>query len=183
MSDPQYFLKKKGSGSETEIQGVLTAGRGADSGLRLTQGNPSRNHARLSVTEGALYVEDLTSTNGTFINGQKIEKRTRLAPGDKLRFDLEEFVVRVVLPPAELESDEAALPAAHSPADGSDPPSGWQDPRELAGHTASAAMRSRVGAMTDIATEKTRRKRTLLIAGLSFLGTLLLLLALLNWFA
>jgi hypothetical protein len=44
----------------------------------------SRTHARISVERGLVWVEDLGSRNGTFINGKKIEKKTMLKAGDKV---------------------------------------------------------------------------------------------------
>lgn len=44
----------------------------------------SRHHAALIFTSGEFYVEDLESTNGSFINGRRI-KRAKLHPGDILR--------------------------------------------------------------------------------------------------
>jgi pSer/pThr/pTyr-binding forkhead associated (FHA) protein len=108
MAEVRYFLKRS-DGKETEIKGELSVGRSLESGLRLTEGNPSRNHARLTVTEGVLYVEDLKSTNGTFVNGQRIEARMRLVNADKVRFDSEEFVLRVEVPAPPPDADRTAL--------------------------------------------------------------------------
>ncbi|MFB8240148.1 FHA domain-containing protein [Kitasatospora purpeofusca] len=57
----------------------------------------SRHHARLRWTDGALYVEDLGSTNGTFVDGRRIEGPTRIGPGQRLRFalDLDVQVVEI----------------------------------------------------------------------------------------
>lgn len=44
----------------------------------------SRHHAAVIFTSGEFYVEDLESTNGSFINGRRI-KRAKLNPGDILR--------------------------------------------------------------------------------------------------
>ena len=54
---------------------------GYDSGV-------SRRHARISIMDEAVYVEDLESANGTFINGQRVQARTpyRLQHSDELRF-------------------------------------------------------------------------------------------------
>jgi pSer/pThr/pTyr-binding forkhead associated (FHA) protein len=53
----------------------------------------SRFHCRLSVsTAGQLEVEDLGSTNGTFVNGRRIE-RAVLVAGDRLRLGRAELVV------------------------------------------------------------------------------------------
>jgi pSer/pThr/pTyr-binding forkhead associated (FHA) protein len=135
MSEPRYFLKKAGGGKETEINGTVSVGRSQESGLRLTEGNPSRNHARLTVTDGALYVEDLKSTNGTFINGTKIEAKTRVAPGDKVKFDLEEYVLRVEVPPPPPDSDRTAMRPQQMVADSAKPsvPPAWADTGEASG--------------------------------------------------
>ncbi|MFJ8434690.1 FHA domain-containing protein [Kitasatospora sp. NPDC094019] len=57
----------------------------------------SRHHARLRWIDGALYVEDLRSTNGTFVDGRRIERATRIGPGCRLRFalDLDVQVVEI----------------------------------------------------------------------------------------
>ncbi|MFJ4091055.1 FHA domain-containing protein [Kitasatospora sp. NPDC089913] len=57
----------------------------------------SRHHARLRWIDGALYVEDLRSTNGTFVDGRRIEGPTRIGPGHRLRFalDLDVQVVEI----------------------------------------------------------------------------------------
>src|SRR6476619_7954506 len=53
----------------------------------------ARVHCRLTVLPGGdLEVKDLDSTNGTFVNGTRIET-ARLAPGDKLQVGRVEFVV------------------------------------------------------------------------------------------
>ena len=63
---------------------ALEFGREAGEDGRLA-GDPqlSRRHARVSRFEGGrLMVEDLGSTNGTFVNGRRIEQPTLLSPGD-----------------------------------------------------------------------------------------------------
>jgi len=44
----------------------------------------SRKHARISWLRGGLYVEDLGSTNGILVNGQRAELRRRLSSGDEI---------------------------------------------------------------------------------------------------
>lgn len=44
----------------------------------------SRSHARLTVENGNLYIENLSRTNYTFVNNKKIQVRTRLEDGDEL---------------------------------------------------------------------------------------------------
>lgn len=45
----------------------------------------SRRHAELTPDEGAWYIRDLQSQNGTYVNGLRISDRTRLRPGDQIR--------------------------------------------------------------------------------------------------
>ncbi len=91
MTDDPRILKNNASGAVTLIGSGLTVGRSAECGLRLTEGSPSRQHARLIVEGDQLWVEDLGSTNGSFVNGERIAARTLLKNGDALRFDVEEY--------------------------------------------------------------------------------------------
>jgi hypothetical protein len=73
-------------GSTIQLNGDLTFGRDAGDGGSLG-GDPeiSRQHARITTgANGDLMVEDLGSTNGTFVNGHKIAAPTPLRPGDRI---------------------------------------------------------------------------------------------------
>ncbi len=59
-------------------------GRHPDCDIVLESGSVSRHHARILATGGELFVEDLNSRNGTFVNGQPVEGRQRLDEGDHL---------------------------------------------------------------------------------------------------
>lgn len=56
----------------------LTIGRSADSGLIIRDDYTSTNHARLTLTAGVWTIDDLGSTNGTFVKGKKITRPTPL---------------------------------------------------------------------------------------------------------
>src|SRR5262245_27880441 len=73
-------------------EGTLVIGRRADSGLVLKDGSVSGRHAELHVQGNEVEVVDLGSTNGTRIDGQKIE-RAHLSTGEAVVFGS----VRVVL--------------------------------------------------------------------------------------
>ena len=54
----------------------------------------SRIHARLEQTEGEYYIEDLNSTNGTYVNGEPLEYRqkVKLSSRDRVLFGAEEYI-------------------------------------------------------------------------------------------
>jgi pSer/pThr/pTyr-binding forkhead associated (FHA) protein len=73
--------------------GVKTIGRAVRTDFIVDAALVSRVHCRLtSAVDGALEVEDLASTNGTFVNDRRI-RRAVLAPGDRLRVGRVELVV------------------------------------------------------------------------------------------
>ena len=51
----------------------------------------SRGHARLTREVGGLVVTDLGSSNGTFVNGQRLYAPTQLVPGDVIQFGSSKF--------------------------------------------------------------------------------------------
>ena len=69
---------------------AMTVGRAPESGLCLDESGISRAHARLLPTEEGLQVEDLGSTNGTFINGKRVLHGVARV-GDELAFDTLRF--------------------------------------------------------------------------------------------
>ena len=67
--------------------GDYTVGRSPTAEVWLDSASVSRAHALLVVREGQVSIQDLRSTNGTFLNGSKIgEEPEAVGPGDALRF-------------------------------------------------------------------------------------------------
>ena len=63
--------------------GESVAGRGPDSDIFLGDVTVSRHHARFTVDEHGLRVDDLGSTNGTYANGERVDTYA-LSPSDEL---------------------------------------------------------------------------------------------------
>ncbi len=61
----------------------LVLGRCAEADCHIDDSLSSRRHAQISVQSGQIVVEDLESTNGTFVNGKKI-RRTNVQKGDRI---------------------------------------------------------------------------------------------------
>lgn len=64
---------------------VLLIGRDEDADLQLQGTGISRNHASISVIEGVCVLKDNGSTNGSFVNGERVSVRA-LTHGDRIRF-------------------------------------------------------------------------------------------------
>jgi pSer/pThr/pTyr-binding forkhead associated (FHA) protein len=72
---------------------IKTIGRATRADFIVDRTLVSRLHCRLTATpSGQLEVEDLNSTNGTFVNGRRVLKRTPLSDGDHLRVGRVELV-------------------------------------------------------------------------------------------
>ena len=67
------------------LDASTTIGRSVECELRLEDTFVSQQHARIFDRGGNWYVEDLGSTNGTFVNEQKLVAPAMLTPGDKIR--------------------------------------------------------------------------------------------------
>jgi hypothetical protein len=74
------------AGSSIEVVRSTIVGRDPSSGIRLDGDEfASTRHARIDPRPDGAWVEDLGSTNGTFVNGETLKKGRRLRPGDVVR--------------------------------------------------------------------------------------------------
>ncbi len=71
--------------SATLDDGPVLVGRGADAAIRLDDDYVSTRHARIGSSGGTFYVEDLGSTNGTYIGSQRITQATAIQLGSRVR--------------------------------------------------------------------------------------------------
>lgn len=83
--DGQYFSLSDG----------MIIGREDDSEIKLPLSYVSRKHARISLKNDRVLIDDLESSNGTYVNGERINSR-QLFNGDELRLD--EFIFHVIGP-------------------------------------------------------------------------------------
>ena len=93
-----YFLNGQRKGEQWElVPPGICIGREVDNDIQILAGGISRYHAKIEYIEGDNWkIQDLNSTNGTRINGKKINQPTLLKTGDQiqigeqlLRFDLD----------------------------------------------------------------------------------------------
>lgn len=72
------FIKGKYSGGEFSIRDgqKLSIGRDISSDVAIVDSKVSRNHASITARDGKLFIEDHNSTNGTYLNGEKLSPST-----------------------------------------------------------------------------------------------------------
>jgi pSer/pThr/pTyr-binding forkhead associated (FHA) protein len=72
-------------GRSYDLGEELTVGRAAGCQVTLDDSYVSQLHARVYIRDGELYVEDLGSTNGTYLNTRKVSSPSALRRGDQLK--------------------------------------------------------------------------------------------------
>lgn len=109
---PPTLLVKAPQGGTKEIQishAPFTIGRKSDNDLCLEDSAVSGRHARIVKVQEVLFLEDLSSTNGTFVNEQKIDRR-QLQDADSIRIGTHRLIFREHRP-AQVETPAAcAIP-------------------------------------------------------------------------
>lgn len=66
-------------------EGKLTIGRSSKSDIQIDHDSVSRQHVRITVTEGQAHIEDVGSTNGTFLNDESLEGKVQLRNNDLIK--------------------------------------------------------------------------------------------------
>ncbi|MHC4916199.1 MAG: sigma 54-interacting transcriptional regulator [Planctomycetota bacterium] len=90
------------AGREMALEDRLVIGRGEDCSLRVLDEGASRQHAEISSEGGGARLRDLGSSNGTFVNGRRVEE-SALADGDVVRVGDTEMTF-LCLPEAQRET-------------------------------------------------------------------------------
>ena len=84
----------RGPARRRRLRPLATArcwGRGDQVDIQLEDSSPRRTHARLPPSRGRLVLEDLGSTNGTYLNGEPLRGPQPLHAGDRIRIGDSEF--------------------------------------------------------------------------------------------
>ncbi|HMC04734.1 MAG TPA: FHA domain-containing protein [Actinomycetota bacterium] len=75
----------EGRGRVFDLGDEVTVGRASGCGVPLNDAFTSQLHARVFRRNGETWIEDLGSTNGTFVNAKKLASPVPLQPGDRLQ--------------------------------------------------------------------------------------------------
>ncbi len=89
MAGKFQFIMRSGPtpGATYALEGdSITIGRDASNGIQINDAEMSRRHARLQFQGGKYVIEDLGSTNGTYVNGQRLAAPYVLRTGDVVSF-------------------------------------------------------------------------------------------------
>jgi predicted lipid-binding transport protein (Tim44 family) len=112
-------VKGAQAGEEFELAGPAVIGRSSSTAaLVIRDSEASRKHASVIPEGDSLNVEDLGSTNGTFVNEERIDGKRTLLPGDQLRVGTTVLELAPAAPPADVEpvaAPDAPLAAEPEP--------------------------------------------------------------------
>lgn len=113
MHGVAHFKLRIGGRTLLLPDGEHDIGRMSDCWLTLDDELASRYHARFIIRGPKAVLEDLGSRNGTFVNGQKLNGRTELGDGDKVRIGRE--IIAVLASEADAFDDEEDLKRTLAP--------------------------------------------------------------------
>lgn len=109
----EWFLETEGRRVELR-DGDLTLGRSRNCEVMLRDPSVSRGHALLSIRGSQVTLQDLKSSNGTYVNGRLLEAETPLADGDRFVVGETEVFLRRLDGPQELREVPERTEAAPS---------------------------------------------------------------------
>lgn len=97
MALPKYVLRGVSGvyfGKTFPLRGNTNLGRHSDNDIFVNVDGISRKHALISVLSDGLQVEDLGSSNGTFVNGVQVTEAVSLNVGDEVKLDNIRFLIQ-----------------------------------------------------------------------------------------
>ena len=99
------------AGRAVPLDGPLEIGRDPRAGFPLADDQASRRHARIRPESNGAVVEDLGSSNGTFVNHNELYAPTRVTAGDEILIGVSVIQVRSAVQVAAQPSAVRAVPA------------------------------------------------------------------------
>jgi len=90
------------------VRGRLVIGRGSDCDLVLDEPEMSRRHAVIENSGDGIYLRDLGSANGTFVNGVQVRDAV-LHPDDQIAFDQNRFLLEAPSLPTRADGAQLAV--------------------------------------------------------------------------
>jgi hypothetical protein len=81
-------------GTVFDLSDGATLGRAGSADIHVEDPFASSVHARIFARNGFMHVEDMGSTNGTYLNGRQLRKAEQLKPADKIRIGDSEYSYR-----------------------------------------------------------------------------------------
>lgn len=131
MAVELVLLKPEGDQRAFPVSRARIIGREEDCDMRIPVAEVSREHCRVEPSpNGGLSVEDLGSSNGTFINGLRVEQAEMVA-GDVLKIGPAIMVLRVDGQPASIDADEATARGTPSADEASTPAAQPQSSKQV----------------------------------------------------
>ncbi len=100
LAPVQARLRVLEPGNAREFEGTcpLVIGRAKDAQLVLSDPEVSRRHARLETQRGTVFLRDLGSSNGTFLNGRALTSAIELREGDEVDVGTTRLIVEKLRP-------------------------------------------------------------------------------------
>jgi pSer/pThr/pTyr-binding forkhead associated (FHA) protein len=89
----RLILESGGERREIKVTGPLTVGRSQTATVYLDDKTLSREHTQFFLQNGRLFVKDLQSKNGTYLNGALLQRAEALKPGDRVKVGVAAFTV------------------------------------------------------------------------------------------
>ncbi|HTX58535.1 MAG TPA: FHA domain-containing protein [Verrucomicrobiae bacterium] len=89
---------ERGARRSYEGRPPFEVGRASGNDLVLADPEVSRSHARFDARNGVVYVGDLRSSNGTYLNGRRVSEAIEIRAGDRIDVGTTRLVVRECAP-------------------------------------------------------------------------------------
>ena len=109
------IVEGPGAGTQFDVSRPLVIGRDDTADLVIEDSQASRRHARIEPTAHGAIVEDLQSTNGTFVNDNELHGRVEIGPDDELLIGVTVMQVRTPQAVQRQPSAVRAVPAFATP--------------------------------------------------------------------